>query len=99
VTANCLHPGVIRTGLMRGFSSVVHVSWLLLGRFFKQPEDGAETPVYLASSPEVAGVSGKYFRYCRPFGTSQVSYDRDVQRRLWEESERLTSYTYPARPV
>ena len=95
VTANCLHPGVIRTGLMRGFSPVVHVAWQSLGRFFKQPDDGAETPVYLASSSEVAEVSGKYFRYRRPFGTNEVSYDREVQRRLWEASERQTSFRYP----
>jgi NAD(P)-dependent dehydrogenase (short-subunit alcohol dehydrogenase family) len=95
VTANCLHPGVIRTGLMRNFSFVLHLLWIALRRFFKQPDDGAETPVYLASSPEVEGVSGKYFRYCRPFGTVQASYDPEIQRRLWEESERLASFRYP----
>ena len=95
VTANCLHPGVIKTGLMRNFSSVVQVAWNATGRFFKQADDGAETPVYLASSPEVDGVSGKYFKNCQPLGTSQQSYDREVQRRLWEESERLSGFAYP----
>ena len=95
VTANCLHPGVIYTGLMRNFSVVIHVLWIAVRRFFKQPDDGAETPVYLASSPEVEAVSGKYFRYCRPMDTVAVSRDREVQRRLWEESERLTSFRYP----
>jgi NAD(P)-dependent dehydrogenase (short-subunit alcohol dehydrogenase family) len=94
VTANCLHPGVIRTGLMRNFSSVLHVLWHLVGRFFKQPDDGAETPVYLASSPEVAGETGKYFRYCRPFGTTEQSNDREVQRQLWDASERLSGFRY-----
>ncbi|HEX5132731.1 MAG TPA: SDR family oxidoreductase [Candidatus Krumholzibacteria bacterium] len=94
ITANCLHPGVIRTGLMRNFSSVLHVAWTALGRFFKQPDDGAATPVYLASSPEVEGVTGTYFRYCRPFGTTEASHDPDVQRRLWEASERLSGYRY-----
>ena len=94
MTANCLHPGVIRTGLMRGVSPVLHALWQSLGRFFKQPTEGAETPVYLATSPEVVGVSGKYFRYCRPFGTSSASNDRDLQRRLWEESERLTGFRF-----
>ena len=94
VDANCLHPGVIKTGLMRNFSSVVQVAWNATGRFFKQADDGAETPVYLASSPEVEGVTGKYFKYCRPVGTSAQSYDRDVQRKLWEESERLSGFTY-----
>ena len=95
VTANCLHPGVIKTGLMRNFSGVVQVAWNATGRFFKQADDGAETPVYLASSPDVDGVTGKYFKNCQPLGTSQQSYDREVQRRLWEESERLSGFAYP----
>lgn len=94
MTANCVHPGVIRTGLMRGVSPVLHTLWQSLGKFFKQPDEGAETPVYLATSAEVEGVSGKYFRHCRPYGTSQASNDRDLQRRLWEESERLTGYHF-----
>lgn len=95
VTVNCVHPGVIRTGLMRGVSPVIHVLWQSLGKFFKQPEEGAETPVYLAMSAEVDGVTGKYFRYCRPFGTSAASNDPGLQQRLWEESERLTDFRYP----
>lgn len=95
VTANCLHPGVIHTGLMRNFSSVIHLLWKALGRWFKQPDDGAETPVYLASSPEVERVSGRYFRYCRPMDTVAVSRDPEVQRRLWDESERLSGFRYP----
>ncbi len=94
VTANCLHPGVIHTGLMRNFSSVVQAAWNVSGRFFKQPDDGAETPVYLASSPEVATVSGQYFKYSKPLGTSAQSYDRNIQQRLWETSERLCNFAY-----
>lgn len=94
VTVNCLHPGVIRTGLMRGVSPVVHLLWQSLGKFFKQPSEGAETPVYLATSDDVEGVTGKYFRYCRPFGTSPSSNDEELQDRLWRESERLTGFQY-----
>jgi len=94
VTANCLHPGVIHTNLLRNFSSVLQTVWHATGRFFKTPEDGAETPVYLASSPEVATVTGQYFRYCKPLGTCAASYDRGVQQRLWEESERLSGFKY-----
>jgi NAD(P)-dependent dehydrogenase (short-subunit alcohol dehydrogenase family) len=95
VTANCLHPGVIHTNLMRNFSSVAQLAWNATGRFFKKPDDGAETPVYLASSPEVETASGQYFKNCKPLGTSQVSYDKEVQRRLWKESERLSGFTFP----
>lgn len=95
VTVNALHPGVIHTNLLSNFSSVLQLAWHAIGRWFKQPEDGAETPVYLAASPEVVSVSGKYFRYCKPLGTSAQSYDREIQRRLWKESERLSGFAYP----
>jgi NAD(P)-dependent dehydrogenase (short-subunit alcohol dehydrogenase family) len=95
VTVNCLHPGVIRTGLMRGVSPALHLLWQSLGKFFKQPDEGAQTPVYLATSPEVAAVTGKYFRRCKPCGTTAVSNDPEIQRRLWQESERLSGFTYP----
>jgi NAD(P)-dependent dehydrogenase (short-subunit alcohol dehydrogenase family) len=94
VTANCLHPGVIHTNLLSNFSSVLQLAWHGLGRFFKQPEDGAQTPVYLASSPEVGGVTGRYFRYCRSMNTCEESYDRGVQTRLWEVSEELAGFRY-----
>jgi NAD(P)-dependent dehydrogenase (short-subunit alcohol dehydrogenase family) len=95
VAANCLHPGVIHTGLLRSFSSPLNLAFHALQRFFKQPDDGARTPVYLSSSPEVEGVSGKYFRECRPMGTTLQSNDRGVQDRLWRESERLSGFRYP----
>ena len=96
MTANCLHPGVIHTNLMRNYSQVVNTLWHLVQWFFKQPEEGAKTPVFLASSPAVANESGKYYRYCAPMGTSEISYDPEVQRRLWEVSESLTGFTFPA---
>jgi hypothetical protein len=55
------------------------------------PEKGARTSLYLAESPEVEGISGKYFDDdTREIRSSEISYDRDVQRRLWEISERMT---------
>lgn len=92
VTANCLHPGVIHTNLLRNYSVALSWVWHLTQWFFKKPAEGAETSVYLASSPEVSDVSGRYFRYCRPFGTSDISNDTAVQKRLWEVSEELTGY-------
>lgn len=95
VTANCLHPGVIHTNLMSNYSKTINWAWHLLQWFFKKPDEGAVTPIYLASSPEVANVTGKYFRYCQPVGTSDISYDTDSQQRLWELSEALTEYSPP----
>jgi NAD(P)-dependent dehydrogenase (short-subunit alcohol dehydrogenase family) len=92
ITANCLHPGVIHTNLLRNYSVALSWLWHLTQWFFKKPAEGAETSIYLASSPEVNHVSGRYFRYCRPFGTSEISYDTDVQKRLWEVSEEMTDY-------
>jgi NAD(P)-dependent dehydrogenase (short-subunit alcohol dehydrogenase family) len=95
VTANCLHPGVIHTNLMSSYSRIINWTWHLLQWFFKNPDEGAETPLYLASSPEVQDVSGGYFKYCAPLGSSPESCDRDTQRHLWAASEELTGFIYP----
>jgi retinol dehydrogenase-14 len=62
----------------------------LVKPFFLSPEKGAETPVYLASSPEVEGVTGKYFVHKRAVASSPESYDPEVARRLWRISVQLT---------
>lgn len=81
VTANCLHPGVIRTKLLRaGFGERYPGA---------TPEEGARTSVYLASSPDVENVSGRYFENCRPVRSSPQSNDRELQERFWQVSERL----------
>ena len=69
--------------------------WKLLIGFAKSTfaiseEDGAKTSVFLASSPEVQGVNGLYFDKCAAVRSSPVSYDADVARDLWRQSERLT---------
>jgi NAD(P)-dependent dehydrogenase (short-subunit alcohol dehydrogenase family) len=82
VTANCLHPGVIKTKLLRaGFGDYPG----------NPPEKGARTPIYLASSPEVEMVSGKYFESCRPTRSSPLSYDRTTREKFWRISESLSS--------
>ena len=81
VTANCLHPGVIKTKLLRaGFGDYPGDT----------PEKGARTSVYLASSPEVEGISGKYFEKCKPVQSSPISYDQKLQEKLWQVSTKLT---------
>jgi NAD(P)-dependent dehydrogenase (short-subunit alcohol dehydrogenase family) len=95
VTANCLHPGVIHTNLLSNYSKALSGLWYLSRWFFKKPDEGAETSIYLASSPEVESVSGKYFRYCAPAESSEESYDSKTQRRLWEVSEELTGFNSP----
>ncbi len=93
VTANCLHPGFVATGLgqRRGgiFAFVVRSFMLLAG----PPEPGAETIVHLASSPDVASITGGYFvpggRQAEP---SPAARDDIAARRLWEESERIAGF-------
>lgn len=96
VTANCLHPGVVATGLAR---SALGRLMKLAAPFMLTPAEGARTSVYLASSPDVEGVTGKYFIACRAVNSSRESYDEATARRLWEVSARLTGLenTWPAR--
>ncbi|MFL5531021.1 MAG: SDR family oxidoreductase [Gemmatimonadales bacterium] len=90
VTANCLHPGVIATRLLADYMGVPAAGDALARTFGAKPEKGAETIVYLASSQEVEGVTGKYFVNKRPVTSSRESNDEAAARRLWEVSERLT---------
>jgi len=90
VTANALHPGFISTGLgqrdNRFLGILVRLAMLLRAG---PAEKGAETIVYLASSPEVANVSGAYFYESRPATPSAQAQDDDSAARLWRETERL----------
>lgn len=91
VTANSLHPGTVRTGYgadgdARG---LLALGIKIAGPFFLSPAKGARTSIYLASSPEVAGVSGEYFVKCRPKEPRRWAQDPDAARRLWQVSEEL----------
>jgi NAD(P)-dependent dehydrogenase (short-subunit alcohol dehydrogenase family) len=93
VTANCLHPGAVATGAPLkdpDLSKFGRFMYKLVKPFFLSPEKGAETSVYLASSPEVDGVTGKYFVRKRAVASSPESYDLEVARRLWKISVQLT---------
>ena len=90
VTANCLHPGFVATRFgdaSGGFlSGVVRIGKAL---FAITPEKGAETIVYLASSPDVAAISGEYFYKCRPATPTAGGRDDAAASRLWKESAKL----------
>jgi retinol dehydrogenase 14 len=87
VTANCLHPGPVATSLFRNLPKPIEA---LIKLVTISPDKGAETSVYLASSPEVEGVTGKYFAKKRERRTSTASYNEDAARRLWEVSAEMT---------
>ena len=81
VTANCLHPGVVDTKLLPVRSSGIATI---------TPEEGAQTSIWLARSPDVAGISGRYFDNRRLYLFFRPLYDRGVQERLWKMAEALT---------
>jgi len=86
VTANCLHPGFVRTHFGQNNGLVARMGVALAMRFGNaiSAAQGAQTSVFLASAPEVAAQSGLYFDECKAVKSNQVSYDRDAQERLWD---------------
>jgi len=87
VTVNVIHPGFINTNLGRDRSST---SKGFASKFFKSPEIGAETSIFLASSPEVEGITGKYFTKKKEKSSSKKSYNEEYAKRLWEISLEMT---------
>jgi NAD(P)-dependent dehydrogenase (short-subunit alcohol dehydrogenase family) len=96
VTVNAMHPGFVATNMgtnngrwVKLFLPLIHLSSLT-------PEEGASTAVYLASSPDVEGVTGKYFVRERGVASDPVSYDEFAASRLWEVSEEMTAPPQPS---
>jgi NAD(P)-dependent dehydrogenase (short-subunit alcohol dehydrogenase family) len=88
VTANCFHPGLVATGFNRNNGAIMGLGMTLLRPVSRSPEKGAETLIWLATSPEVANVSGAYFFDKLPKTPSLAAQDRSAARRLWEVSEQ-----------
>jgi NAD(P)-dependent dehydrogenase (short-subunit alcohol dehydrogenase family) len=91
VTVNCLHPGFVNSRFAFNRKNE-KPNWLmrLAKPFTISPSEGAETSVYLAASPEVEGVTGKYFAKRKEIASSKSSYDLIVAEKLWKISETLT---------
>ncbi|HEY5269244.1 MAG TPA: SDR family oxidoreductase [Anaerolineales bacterium] len=91
ITVNALHPGYVATNLAANngllFGTFAKLSARLFGR---KPEEGAQTSIYLAASPDVEGVTGKYFADCQPVKSSPFSYDEELAKKLWQVSLELT---------
>ena len=90
ITANCLHPGVVATNFASKDAAGYKYLFLLGKPFMTRPEKGARTQVYLAASPEVANVTGAYFKNLKPARSSTDSYSPAIARRLWTFSEKQT---------
>ena len=97
VTATVLHPGVVRTSFGAEDQAAYLAVMIGVARpFMKTPAQGAATPIYLASSPEVEGITGRYFVNRKPKTSSKASYDTTAAARLWQASIDLAGMTATA---
>jgi retinol dehydrogenase 14 len=94
VTATAVHPGVVRTNFgaedQAWFFAIIS---RVVRPLLKTPAQGAQTAIYLASSPDMDGVTGQFFVNCKPKTANKVAYDTDMTRRLWRVSADLVGMT------
>ncbi|HLH12545.1 MAG TPA: SDR family oxidoreductase [Methylovirgula sp.] len=95
VTVNALHPGFVATRFGHESGGIISPLLKLVQRFAISPEKGAETIIYLASSPEVADVSGEYFSNCKPLAPARAAQDDGLAAALWQKSVALTGADWP----
>jgi retinol dehydrogenase-12 len=96
VTANALHPGFVASRFATNNGLLVKTGMRLMHFVALSPEEGAQTSIYLASSPEVKGITGKYFVKRQPKRSDPTSYDEEAARRLWEISAQMVGLKQPA---
>ncbi len=89
LTVNALHPGTVATGIAKTYSSTFQWMYWLGRPFMLSARQGAETSIYLASSPEVAQISGQYFVKCKAQPVSSEAKNSAHQKKLWEVSSHL----------
>ncbi|HKQ76699.1 MAG TPA: SDR family oxidoreductase [Blastocatellia bacterium] len=89
VTANCMHPGVVGTNIFKDVKGVGGTIVRLITPFMRTPEKGADTMIWLASSPEVEGITGRYFIDRKDKPSNPESYNAAIAARLWEVSEQM----------
>lgn len=94
VTVNAVHPGVAATNLFRNIpiASVRTVVEKAIGFMFQSAWEASQTVQYLAVSPEVSGVTGRYFSDCREKTPSRMSLDSNIAKKLWTRSAKLVNY-------
>ncbi len=100
VTVNALHPGMIASNFNDGLKGIAHVIGGVIYFFVgRNVEKGAQTTLYLATSPEIERVSGKYFSDCKQTPSSKLSYDVIIRQRLWNISEELIRQNELSQPI
>ena len=98
VTANCLHPGVVRSGFALNTRSLLNLGYRLMGPFLRAPEQAADDLVYLATSEAAKDVTGAYFIGRRPARSTRAASDLAAARRLWEVSCKQTGVSALPKP-
>jgi NAD(P)-dependent dehydrogenase (short-subunit alcohol dehydrogenase family) len=88
VTVNALHPGSVKSNIGRDFGKAMKI----FSKLSKSPEKGAETSLYLATSPEIEGITGKYFVNKKEEKSSKQSHDIEIAQKLWDISVKLTKF-------
>ncbi|XP_063377363.1 retinol dehydrogenase 13-like [Cydia fagiglandana] len=95
VTVNAVHPGIAATNIFRNIPIAIARTVVEkgIGFMFQSPVEASQTVIHLAVSPEVNGVSGRYFSNCQPKQPSKISQDLDIAKKLWTHSTRLVKYS------
>ena len=91
VTANCVHPGVVNTGIWSATRGFIRLLIWLAQPFMISAERGARPLIKLASDPDCAAVSGCYFEKEKAVRSSPLSYDSEVAARLWQTSAEMVA--------
>jgi NAD(P)-dependent dehydrogenase (short-subunit alcohol dehydrogenase family) len=89
ITVNALHPGFVASNFGKSNGGIMVPIFKLAHLGAIDTREGAKTCIFLASSPEVEGITGKFYVKCKPVNSSKESYDKDVALRLWDETEKL----------
>ncbi|NUN10787.1 MAG: SDR family oxidoreductase [Ignavibacteriaceae bacterium] len=92
VTTNCMHPGTVRTGFGMQYKGIIGSLFRMVRPFMRGSKKGAETIIWLAESPELKGVNGKYYYDKKAIKSIPTSYDPAVQKRLWDLSEEMIKF-------
>lgn len=93
ITVNCLHPGIIRTRLDRDIKGSLGLFFNVLSPFMGDAQKGAQTSIYLASDPAVAGITGKFYLARKEHATSPITHDDSIMMRFWDKALTLTKLT------
>jgi NAD(P)-dependent dehydrogenase (short-subunit alcohol dehydrogenase family) len=90
ITVNCLHPGFSKTNIYKDYKGILKFLTRIIFSFTKRPEVAAETSIYLASSNDVEGLSGKYFINKKEAISKDITYDISVAKKVWDVCANLT---------